>query len=156
MSQLVSGDPAPTFDLPATGGRKISLASFRGQKILLYFYPKDDTPGCTSEACSFSENLAALNRLKVQVLGISRDSVASHEKFAGKYGLNFPLLADEDGAVCTAYGVWVEKSMYGKTSMGIERTTFLIDENGKILHVWNKVKVPGHTEEILAVINSLG
>lgn len=154
MTTPASGSKAPDFNLPATLDGKIKLSDLKGQLVVLYFYPKDDTSGCTKEACSFSENLTAFNKVKAKVIGISRDSLASHEKFAKKYGLKFALASDEDGKVCEKYGVWVEKSMYGKTYMGIERTTFLIGTDGKILNVWNKVKVDGHTEDVLAAIKT--
>ncbi len=145
---LTIHQPAPTFTLPATGGRTISLKDFAGQKLVIYFYPKDDTPGCTVQACDLRDNLSQLNNLGVQVIGISRDNVAKHEKFAAKFKLNFPLLADEDGAVCTAYGVLAEKSMFGKKYMGIERSTFLIDEKGSLAAMWRKVKVGNHIRDI--------
>lgn len=150
------GLKAPDFTLPSTAGEDCKLSSLKGHVVVLYFYPKDDTSGCTKEACSFSENIAALNRIKAKVIGISRDSIASHEKFIAKYGLKFPLLSDEDGKVCEKYGVWVEKSMYGKKYMGIDRSTFLIGTDGKILHIWNKVKVPGHVEEVISTLKELG
>ena len=148
------GLKAPDFNLPSSSGGKLRLSDLKGQFVVLYFYPKDDTSGCTKEACSFSENIAALNRIKAKVIGVSRDSLASHEKFIAKYGLKFPLLSDEDGAVCEKYGVWVEKSMYGKKYMGIDRSTFLIGPDGKILQIWNKVKVPGHVDEVLAALKA--
>ena len=126
------GDRAPSFKLPAAGGGDISLSELKGKKVVLYFYPKDDTPGCTKEACSFQENAGPLKKKGAVVLGVSADSVASHDKFASKYTLQFPLLSDETKEVCKSYGVWKEKSMYGRTFMGIERTTFIIDEEGKI------------------------
>lgn len=149
------GLKAADFTLPSTAGEDCKLSSLKGQAVVLYFYPKDDTSGCTKEACSFSENIAALNRIKAKVIGISRDSISSHEKFIAKYGLKFPLLSDEDGKVCEKYGVWVEKSMYGKKYMGIDRSTFLIGADGKILHIWNKVKVPGHVEEVISTLKEL-
>ncbi len=149
---LKPGVKAPDFNLPVTGGGTLKLSSLKGETVVLYFYPKDDTSGCTKEACSFSENIAALNRIKAKVVGVSRDSIASHDKFIAKYDLKFPLVSDEDGTICEKYGVWVEKSMYGRKYMGIERTTFLIGADGKILRIWNKVKVPGHTEEVIAAI----
>lgn len=149
MSNLQPGDKAPDFTLPTDGNAEITLSSLKGQKVIVYFYPKDDTSGCTKEACEFTENIAAFNKAKVQVIGISKDSVAKHDKFKEKYGLKFPLASDENSDVCETYGVWVEKSMYGKKYMGIERATFLIDENGKIEEIWRKVKVSGHVEAVL-------
>lgn len=152
------GKKAPNFKLPvankADGGSTISLSDFKGQKVVLYFYPKDDTSGCTAQACGFNENLSSFNKIKAQIIGVSKDSLKKHDKFVEKYGLKFPLASDEDVKVCEAYGVWVEKSMYGRKYMGIERTTFLIDEDGKISHIWNKVKIPGHTEEVIKALKS--
>lgn len=148
MPTLDVGSRAPTFSAPDDTGKTVKLADFKGQKLVLYFYPKDDTPGCTTEACDFRDNLKSLSKLGVAVLGVSKDSVASHIKFKKKFDLNFPLLSDEDGKICDAYGVWVEKSMYGKKYMGIERSTFLIDEDGKIMAVWPKVSVTGHVDDI--------
>jgi peroxiredoxin Q/BCP len=149
------GDPAPDFTLPSTDGTPISLSQFHGrQKVILYWYPKDDTPGCTTEACSFRDNIAVLQGHGVAVLGASPDSVRSHQKFADKFGLSFPLLADEGATVAQAYGVWVEKSMYGKTYMGVERTTFLIDEDGRIAAVWRKVNPNKHVGEILETLEA--
>lgn len=149
------GQLAPDFALPSTDGSVVRLSDLRGKKVVLYFYPKDDTPGCTKEACSFRDNLGVLQSMGVVVLGVSADSVASHQKFAQKYGLNFPLLADEGAQVATLYGVWKEKKRYGRTYMGIERTTFLIDENGIVRRIFPKVKVDGHVEEIMEAIRSL-
>ena len=154
MPRPAPGDKAPDFNLPASGGKNIRLSDFKGRKVILYFYPKDDTSGCTKEACSFTENISSLNKLDVQVIGVSKDSVEKHEKFIKKYGLKFPLVSDEEGTLCAAYDTWVEKSMYGRKYMGIERATFLIDEKGKIQYVWDKVKVPGHTEEIIKTIKA--
>lgn len=144
------GDKAPDFTLPADGGGKVSLAALKGKQVVLYFYPKDDTSGCTAEACAFRDSLPDFSKVKAEIIGISRDSVASHDKFKRKYKLPFPLASDEDGKVCQAYGVWVEKSMYGKKYMGIERATFLIDAKGVVRKVWRKVKVDGHADEVLA------
>jgi peroxiredoxin Q/BCP len=149
VMNLEIGDKAPGFTLPADGGGKVSLLDFKGKPVVLYFYPKDDTPGCTAEACAFRDQLPDFSKLKTPVVGISRDSTASHDKFKTKYKLPFPLAADEDGKVCEAYGVWTEKSMYGKKYMGIERSTFLVDGKGIIRGLWRKVKVPGHVEEVL-------
>ncbi len=146
---LKVGSKAPVFSLQSDEGKNVSLKDFSGKKVVLYFYPKDDTPGCTREACSFTENANALRKAGAIVLGVSGDSVASHEKFKKKYKLNFPLLSDPDRETIQKYGVWKEKNMYGKKMMGVERTTFIIDEEGKIAHVFPKVKVDGHTEKVL-------
>ena len=151
-TRLQVGQTAPDFTLPRDGGTTVTLSAFRPGKVVLYFYPKDDTPGCTQESCDFRDNMTALKRLKVQVIGISKDSVKKHDKFKEKYELNFPLASDENGDVCEQYGVWVEKSMYGKKYMGIERSTFLIDENGKIAQLWRKVSVTAHVTEVLKVL----
>lgn len=150
MTMPSIGDKAPDITLPSDGGGTVSLKDYKGQKLVVYFYPKDDTPGCTTESCSFSDNIKAFEKLGVAVIGVSKDSVKKHDKFKAKYNLNFPLASDEEGDVCERYGVWAEKSMYGKKYMGILRTTFLIDENGKIEEVWKDVKVSSHIEEILA------
>jgi len=152
---VTEGQIAPDFTLPATDGSTVRLLDLRGKKVVLYFYPKDDTPGCTKEACAFRDNLGVLQSMGVVVLGVSPDSVASHQRFAQKYGLPFPLLADEGAQVATTYGVWKEKKQYGRTYMGIERTTFLIDENGIVQRVFPKVKVDGHVEEVIEAIRSL-
>jgi peroxiredoxin len=148
------GQPAPAFTLPTEDGQ-VSLADYRGRRLVLYFYPKDDTSGCTSEAVSFRDHLKDYEGLNAAILGVSRDTAASHAKFRAKYGLTFPLAADIDGTVCDAYGVWKEKSMYGKTYMGIERTTVLIDETGTVRELWRKVKVAGHSDAIIAAIKGL-
>jgi peroxiredoxin Q/BCP len=145
------GQVAPKFKLPASGGQTIALDDFKGKQIVvLYFYPKADTPGCTKEACGFRDAAADYDKAKVAVLGISPDPVKAVDKFAGKFHLNFPLLADEDHAVAEKYGVWVEKSMYGKKYWGAARTTFVIGKDGKILHVFERVKPEGHDQEVLA------
>ena len=149
------GDMAPDFTLPADGGGRVSLKALKGKPVVLYFYPKDDTPGCTAEACAFRDQLSDFAKVKAAVVGISRDSVASHDKFKKKFKLPFPLASDEDGKVCQAYGVWVEKSMYGKKYMGIERSTFLIDGKGVVRNVWRKVKVDGHADAVLAAAEAL-
>ncbi len=146
------GEAAPEFQLPADDGKRVSLKEFRGKKVVLYFYPKDDTPGCTKEACSFRENLARVTTKGAVVLGVSRDDTDSHVKFKDKYQLNFPLLSDAAGKVTEAYGVWKKKNLYGHEFMGIERTTFLIDERGRIARIWPKVRVEGHTDEVLAAL----
>ncbi len=149
------GDKAPDFTLPTDGGGKITLSKLRGKKVVLYFYPKDDTSGCTKEACGFRDTMPRFDRTDAVVIGVSKDSVASHDKFKKKYDLPFALAADTEGAVCERYGVWVEKSMYGRKYMGIERATFLIDEKGIVRGVWRKVKVPGHVEAVLAAAADL-
>jgi len=151
---LNPGDPAPAFDLPTAGGGRVSLAGLKGKRVILYFYPKDDTPGCTTEALNFAEKAKQIAKANAVVVGVSRDSVASHDKFAAKYGLKLQLASDEDGKVCEAYGVWKEKSLYGRKFMGIERSTFLLDEKGRIKHVWRKVKVAGHADAVLTEMNS--
>ncbi|HZS84540.1 MAG TPA: thioredoxin-dependent thiol peroxidase [Stellaceae bacterium] len=147
---LSTGDAAPDFTLPTDGGGTVTLSKLRGKKVILYFYPKDDTSGCTKEACGFRDALPDFSEAKATVIGVSRDSVAAHDKFKKKYALPFTLASDAEGKVCEAYGVWVEKSMYGRKYMGIERTTFLIDEKGIIRGLWPKVKIAGHVEEVLA------
>lgn len=151
---LKPGDPAPPFDLPTAGGGTVSLASLKGKRAVVYFYPKDDTPGCTQEALNFTERAKAFAAAKTQVVGISRDSVAKHDKFAAKHGLALILASDEDGKVCERYGVWVEKTLYGRTFMGIERATFLLDSKGVITRVWRKVRVPGHVEDVLKEVKA--
>ena len=146
------GQPAPDFSMPASNGQTISLSDYKGKKLVLYFYPKDDTPGCTTQACGFRDNLPEFEKLGVDVVGVSKDPLAKHDKFISKYDLTFLLGSDEEGSVCEDYGVWVEKNMYGKTYMGIQRATFLIDEAGKIAHIWPKVKVKGHIEDVIAVV----
>jgi len=149
-TQIGIGAKAPNFKLPADGGKSIELASLKGKQVVLYFYPKDDTSGCTLQAKNFNDKLAEFARSNTEVIGISADSVNSHDKFKKKYDLAFPLVSDEDKTALEAYGVWVEKSMYGKKYMGIERTTVLIDKDGIVKAIWPKVKVPGHVEEVLA------
>jgi thioredoxin-dependent peroxiredoxin len=150
---LDSGDKAPDFTLPTDGNGSISLAKLKGKKVVLYFYPKDDTSGCTAEACAFRDMFPRFKKMDATVIGISRDSVASHDKFKKKYELPFTLASDAEGKVTEAYGVWVQKSMYGRKYMGIERATFLVDEKGKIRQIWHKVKVPGHADEVLKAVN---
>jgi thioredoxin-dependent peroxiredoxin len=147
---------APDFTLPADDGGKVKLSALRGKPVVLYWYPKDDTPGCTKEACAFRDQKKSLAKLGAAVLGISADDVASHARFRDKYDLNFPLLADVDHKVAEKYGAWREKNMYGKKSMGIQRSTFLIDRNGQVVKVWKKVNVDGHDEEVIAAIKELG
>jgi peroxiredoxin Q/BCP len=149
------GDKAPDFTLPTDANGKVSLGKLRGQKVVLYFYPKDDTPGCTAEACGFRDSFPKFGKLEATVIGISRDTVAAHDKFKKKHELPFILAADEKGEVNERYGVWVEKSMYGRKYMGIERATFLIDEKGVVRGLWHKVKVSGHVEAVLAAAKAL-
>lgn len=153
---LTEGDAAPDFTLPATGGRTLRRADYAGLPFVLYFYPKADTSGCTKEACAFQEALPQLGGLGLDVIGVSRDPMKALEKFAAKYSLTFPLASDEEGSVTEAYGVWVEKSMYGKKYMGIERATFLIGADGRIARAWRKVSVPGHAAEVLKAAQALG
>ena len=152
---VVEGAKAPEFSLPDGEGRTVSLKDFKGKTLVIYFYPKDDTPGCTKEACDFRDNLALLKKAGAAVVGVSRDSVKSHAKFATKYDLPFPLLSDEVGEMLEAYGVWRKKSFMGKTFMGIVRTTFLVDARGVVRKVWEKVKVGGHVDEVLESIKEL-
>lgn len=152
---LSVGDKAPAFNMKTDGGGKVSLSSLKGKNVVLYFYPKDDTSGCTAEACGFRDDQSAFNKLDAVVIGVSRDSVASHDKFKKKHDLNFQLGSDETGKVTEDYGVWVEKSMYGRKYMGIERATFLIDGKGVIRNIWRKVKVPGHVAEVKKAIKEL-
>ena len=149
------GDPAPAFDLAQTGGASCSLQSLSGRKAVLYFYPKDDTSGCTKEAIDFNALRGAFAAADTVVIGVSPDPVASHEKFKTKYDLALPLASDEGKEMLDAYGVWVEKSMYGRRYMGVERTTFLIDAAGRVAQIWTKVKVPGHAEEVLRAAAAL-
>ncbi|KUP90855.1 peroxiredoxin [Tritonibacter horizontis] len=152
---LEPSDLAPAFTLPRDGGGEVSLTDLKGQVVVLFFYPRDDTPGCTKESIGFSEHLQAFADAGAAVYGISRDTVAKHDKFVAKHDLTVPLLSDAEGTTCVDYGVWVEKNMYGKKSMGIERATYLIDTEGKIARIWRKVKVPGHVEEVLEAVKSL-
>ncbi len=150
MSLIAVGEKAPAFRTVDQDGKPVTLSDFKGQKVVLYFYPKDDTPGCTKEACAFRDAWAKFRRRKLAVLGVSVDDAKSHRKFADKYSLPFPLLADTDKKIVKDYGVWGEKSMYGRKYLGTNRVTYLIDEKGKIAAVWPKVKPDAHTEEILA------
>jgi peroxiredoxin Q/BCP len=149
------GDMAPAFEMPATGGRTVSLDGMKGRRLVLYFYPKADTPGCTKEACAFQEALGQLGAIGLDVIGVSPDKMKPIEKFAEKYGLSFPLASDETKAVAERYGTWVEKSMYGRKYMGMERSTFLIDETGRIAKVWRKVSVTGHAAAVLKAAETL-
>lgn len=152
---VAEGDKAPDFALPASGGRSVSLAAMQGRPFVLYFYPKADTSGCTKEACAFQEALPQFSGKGVEVIGVSPDPMKPIEKFAAKYSLSFPLASDEEKAAAQAYGVWVEKSMYGKKYMGIERSTFLIDKAGRVAKAWHKVKVDGHAAEVMAAAAAL-
>lgn len=147
--QLEIGDTAPSFRLPANEGRTIGLDDYQGRQLVIYFYPKDNTPGCTTEAIDFTNALAGFNAIDTDVIGVSADSVKKHENFIAKHNLGIALLADEDQTMLNDYGVWVEKNMYGRKYMGIERATYLIDKKGKIKNIWRKVKVKGHVEAVL-------
>ena len=149
------GAPAPDFDMPTDGGGRVSLSALKGKPVVLYFYPKDDTSGCTKEAIGFTEKLADFETAGAVVIGVSKDSVAKHDKFKAKHDLGVILASDEDGDVCERYGVWTEKSMYGKKYMGVERSTFLIGADGTIAKAWRKVKVPGHVEAVLDAVKAL-
>ena len=155
MTQPAIGDTAPEISLPRDGGDIVNLSDFAGKKVVLYFYPRDDTSGCTKEAIGFTEMVDAFAALDTVILGVSKDSVKKHDKFVAKHDLKIALLSDEDGDVCERYGTWVEKQMYGKTYMGIERATYLIDADGKIAQVWRKVRVPGHVEAVLDAVRDL-
>lgn len=152
---ITAGQTAPDFTLPRDGGGTVTLSALRPGKVVLYFYPKDDTPGCTLEAQDFSARMAQFTAANTTVIGISKDSVKAHDKFCRKHGLSVILASDEAGHTCEDYGVWLEKSMYGKTYMGIERTTVLIDGSGQVARVWNKVSVKGHADEVLAAAAAL-
>ena len=149
------GDRAPDFKLPTDGGGNLALKDLKGKFVVLYFYPKDDTSGCTKEAQAFAEALPKLRRMDVVVVGVSRDGVERHDRFKAKYGLPFTLVSDADGELCRAYGVWVEKSLYGRKYMGIDRSTFLIDKKGIVRQAWRKVKVAGHADEVLEAARAL-
>lgn len=149
------GNKAPKFNRPANGEQTASLKSLIGKNVIIYFYPKDDTPGCTKEACSFRDAMPDFKKANAVVIGVSKDTIAKHEKFISKYDLNFSLASDEDNSMCDNYGVWKEKNMYGRKYMGIERSTFLIDEKGVLRAEWRKVKVPGHVDEVLAAVKAL-
>lgn len=150
------GDKVPAFDLPATAGRRVSSTALKGHPYVVYFYPKADTPGCTKEACGFEEALAALGHTGLTVIGISKDKMPALEKFAEKYSLKFPLASDIEGQVVEAFGAWVEKSMYGRKYMGIDRSTFLIGKDGRIAQIWRNVKVPGHAAAVIEAAKGLG
>lgn len=155
MTTIALGKPVPGFTLPATGGKSIGLADLRGRPLVLYFYPKDDTPGCTSEGCWFRDHHQAFRKLGAVILGVSRDPMSSHEKFKAKYEFPFDLLSDADEDLCRLFGVMREKNMYGKKVMGVERSTFLIDGKGVLRQEWRKVKVEGHVEAVLAAVKAL-
>ena len=152
---LNEGDKAPDFKVATDGGGTVSLKDYKGRKIVLYFYPKDSTPGCTTEACGFREALPDFSKIGAEIIGVSRDSVKRHDSFKAKYELPFTLASDEDGTLCEAYGVWVEKMNYGRKYMGIERSTFLIDEQGRIAKIWRKVRVNKHVEKVLEEARAL-
>ena len=152
---LNEGDPVPDVKMEGAGGKSLSPTDFSGQKLVIYFYPKDDTSGCTREAQDFTAFAAEFEKAGTWILGVSKDSAKSHEKFTGKYELKVPLATDPDGSVCDAFGTWVEKSMYGRKYMGIDRATFLVDRDGIVKRVWRKVKVPGHAQEVLAAARDL-
>ncbi len=152
MTTLEAGDKAPDFSLPDQDGNMVSLSDFTGGRVLVYFYPADDTPGCTKEACQFNENLAAFQAAKVPVIGISPDSAETHQRFQSRYGLRFPLLTDADHGVLDAYGAWGEKNRYGRISVGVLRSTFLIDERGQVARAWHNVKADGHAAWVLAEV----
>ncbi|QGZ33573.1 peroxiredoxin [Stappia indica] len=156
MSEISAGSTAPDFELERDGGDTLRLSDLRGRKVVLYFYPKDDTPGCTKEAIAFTALASEFEAAGAVIVGISPDTAAKHDKFKAKHDLSVILAADPDSAVATAWGVWVEKSMYGKKYMGVERSTFLIDEAGKIVETWHKVKVPGHAEAVLEAVRAAG
>jgi peroxiredoxin Q/BCP len=155
MADLATGDVAPDFTLPRDGGGTVSLAEFRGSPVVLYFYPKDDTSGCTTEALAFTALADEFAKAGAKVIGLSPDPVKSHDKFVAKHGLSVILASDEEKAILSAYGVWKEKSMYGRTYMGVERSTFLIDRDGRVAAVWRKVKVAGHAEAVLKAVQGL-
>ena len=152
---LTIGDKAPDFTIATDGGGTFSLLEMRGHNVIIYFYPKDDTPGCTKEACEFRDSLPDFSNSSSKIIGISKDTVAKHDKFKSKYELSFTLGADLEGDVCEVYGTWVEKSMYGRQYMGIERATFLVDKEGVLQGIWRKVKVKGHVEEVLGAVQNL-
>jgi len=154
MSELQPGDKAPAFTLPADGDREVSLSDFAGKSVVLFFYPKDDTPGCTKEAIGFTEHLADFEAAGAVVIGLSKDTAAKHDKFRDKHDLKVTLVSDADSDITEQYGAWVEKKMYGKTYMGIERCTYLIGPDGVIKQVWRKVKVPGHVEAVLEAVKA--
>ncbi len=149
------GDKAPAFTLPTDGGGECKLSALKGKQVILYFYPKDDTPGCTTEACGFRDAMPDFSKCNAEIVGVSKDSVKKHDRFKTKHELNFTLVADEEGELCETYGVWVEKNLYGRKYMGIERATFLIDGKGVIREIWRKVRVKGHVDAVLAAAQDL-
>lgn len=149
------GDKAPDFTLPTDGNGTVTLSQIRGSKVVIYFYPRDDTPGCTTEACGFRDAFPEFSKAGAIIIGVSRDTVASHDRFKTKYELPFILGSDKDGKICELFGVWVEKSMYGRKYLGIERATFLIDKQGVVRGIWRKVKIPGHSAAVLAAAQAL-
>lgn len=155
MSELSTGDLAPDFELETDGNGTVQLSALKGSPAIVYFYPKDDTPGCTKQAIAFSEAQAEFEALGVKIIGISPDNVAKHDKFKAKHDLTIVLAADPEKTACEAYGVWIEKSMYGKKYMGVDRSTFLVDKDGKLARIWRKVKVKGHIEEVLEAAKAL-
>ena len=152
---IVEGSDAPAFEAATDGGGKLKLSSLKGKHVVLYFYPKDDTPGCTKESCGFAETHQNFMDKIAEIVGVSNDSVARHDNFKNKYDLPFTLVSDEDGAICEAYGTWVEKKNYGRTYMGIQRATFLIDDKGRVRQVWRNVKVNGHVEAVMRALADL-
>ena len=155
MARLEAGAKAPAFTLPDANGKKVSLSGFAGRKVVVYFYPADDTPGCTKEACQFNDNLRAFSRADVDVIGISPDGAEKHERFAEKYKLRFPLLSDPSHAVMERYGAYGEKTLYGKKTVGVIRSTFLVDERGRIARAWYSVKADGHADKVLQAVREL-
>ena len=153
---LAEGDTAPDFTMPTDGGGTVSLAGLKGTQVVLYFYPKDDTPGCTKEACAFRDALPDFAAVDARIVGVSKDTAAKHDRFKAKYDLPFTLASDTDGSVCEAYGVWVKKKLYGREYMGIERATFLIGADGRVKRIWRRVKVPGHAEAVLEAAREAG
>ena len=151
--KLTVGETAPQFSLPSSSGQIVNLDSLKGQKVVIFFYPKDDTPGCTIEACEFRDRSDEISAKGTKILGISPDNLESHDKFINKFDLNFELLADEDNTVATSYGAWGEKNMYGKVTIGMKRMTFLVDEKGNIEKIWGKVKPEGHAQQIIDAIS---
>ena len=152
---IEAGDKAPNFKGQTDGGGECKLADFKGKPLILYFYPKDDTPGCTAEAQGFRDAMKDFTKTGAAIVGVSKDTVKKHDRFKAKHDLNFTLISDEDGTLCEAYGVWVEKNMYGRKYMGIERSTFLIDGKGKVAEVWRKVRVKGHVDKVLEAVQAL-